>query len=644
MAFHQPTRALAPQRPSISTPAESATAALTAPQQQAQLEESQEWVLFSPSTATSTRRTRTSLTEETRHAASLTRLSDFGSLDTAARSDDEEELESEGTADATAEADEEGDLDSLDDGLHAFREPPVFRNPYRKLHQSEGIFPTHDGLGTFPASGSPVQEQLWQFEQYNPQAARERHRRASSVQQTLDALEDEVGPADRKAEKIQRIERWRMEQSRALLDEIEKETRRRRMSRTSIGSARRMSLAAEESVTMGDTEGSLSGAQDEESDDNEPFWKRITRRVIRDLIGIDEALLSVIFGESLPADVQGSSEKVQAGSFGLGGSQLSIRSAGWEDRLLERIARELGTLVHQLAEHDHPGAFSTYLRTQEAPPYAGLPSIIPASEQTPPTETSLESTTGPHFSPTLPTLQSAPSLPESSSTQRLDLQQESDRDRQYWEQDLDIKLVFSFLRKRFSSRPNTPPPTQSSVFPPPQLSDTTHLSSSNKTLNDPARRAALIRQHHPLVSQAHTHKRNHDQNLNRTPISHHIASTPNPPSHAINSSPTRPAGFNLGLGLAPGLAKGTATGTSTISHPSLKRRSSSPSSYSCASQSRSLGTKASKTGRSRNSGSRRSANYWDLGGDSGGAGAGAGGSSSVISAVGGWGWGEGVEA
>src|SRR6266487_2768310 len=85
------------------------------------LEDSQEWVVFEPS-APSTTRTHTTSTERTPRTAGLSRLSDFGSLDTAARSEDEYEASehTEGIIEEGEEEDaDEGELDSLDSHLHA---------------------------------------------------------------------------------------------------------------------------------------------------------------------------------------------------------------------------------------------------------------------------------------------------------------------------------------------------------------------------------------------------------------------------------------------------------------------------------------------------------------------------------------------
>src|SRR5947209_11967413 len=196
MAFRQPTAA--PSRYlSLEPPVQPESSTLRTSEYNDGIEQSQEWVLFSPLHDDSTTRTYTT----TQRTAGLSRLSNIDSFDTAVRSGRVESsvLEDEGT--------EDKELDSLDDGLHAFRELSIYRIP---SNQSPGaVLPTHDGLGTFPASSPPVQEQLWQHEQYNPKRKFEgSHTRRSSVQRRLDTIEElESQVSD---EKRLRIEKWRM--------------------------------------------------------------------------------------------------------------------------------------------------------------------------------------------------------------------------------------------------------------------------------------------------------------------------------------------------------------------------------------------------------------------------------------------------
>jgi hypothetical protein len=490
----------------------------SSPQQRRALEESEEWVLFSPGAPSTTARTHTTSTERTPRTAGLSRLSDFGSLDTAARSQDDDHVTEEGE-----------ELDSLDDGLHAFHEPSEYAAPSSMLQQSgDTVLPTHDGLGTFRPDAD-VAEHMWQFER---QAPRRRHaRRRSSVQRRLDALE-ETDELAHEQDRRQRIEQWRLEQSRALLEEIERETRRRRrMSIVSAARSRTDSAHHAAQITTSTVAASVSDGQSEASDENTEnlsFWQRLTRRVIRDLMGIDEDTLSVIFGESLPNEVATAAAEAPETRFSIDATLQAMDAEGlpdeeWQHRLLERVARELGILVHQLSEH--PGAFSTYLNTQDMPDYAGLsarrPSTTVATESTPSKLTasghSAHLPTSALFAPTFPeqpsTVYSEASLwgieeePESidpldafraSRTEPAPVNhaEEIASEQEYWERELDVKMVFNFLLKRFSSR-------RSSVSSQPRKGSgapTAVVGAEDSQAS--ARRAAIIRQNHPLVSRS----------------------------------------------------------------------------------------------------------------------------------------------
>ena len=234
-------------------------------------------------------------------------------------------------------------------------------------------------------------------------------------------------------------------------------------------------------------------------------------------------------------------------------------------------------LVHQLSEH--PGAFSTYLKASEAPSYAGIThqtSSAPSMTRRPSSSSiTAASPTAPLFAPTLPQQnQSDPSLwgieeepqPEdmlaqqSRSADTATLQQE----REYWERELDIKMVFQFLKDKFSSRPSSPAPAESSMPYVGGYSSPTRRPSAYSAAS--GQRAALIRQHHPLASK---HEPNRKKDLSHRHHAHHTH--PVVPQALVRS--------RLGV----------------------RTRSDS-----CASQS---------TKRSRKSGSSR--NFWDIGGSVG---------------------------
>jgi hypothetical protein len=573
MAFRQPTYH-APQRiyttpDDIQAQAQAQPAVQPATQPQ-HLADSQEWILFSPAAESTTDRTYTTSTARTR-TAGRSRISDFGSLDTAARSygydEDVEEV--------VEEEEEDGELDSLDSHLHEFREPSL----YRQSGEASGtVLPTHDGLGSFRLDqmGEEVQEHLYAFERFNPRRVK---RRRESVELGMLELESERAA---EAERTRRIETWRMEQSRLLVDEIQRETRRRKQSM----STERKSFLEDHEVLR---------------DENESFWNRITRRVIRDLMGVDDDLLSIIFGEALPEDDDLSTTPPAEAARSIIATNRYDQSS-WEFRLLERIARELGILVNQIS--DHPGAFSTYLHSQQTPlPYAGLP-VIPETARDVPITTNLEDSTltsGPQFLPTLPTTQpvsipiptpttslaSPLPLEDPDSTPRPSNPLPQPLTREEWERDLDLKMVFRYLRSRFVSKfRSSPSPTNLDFSA--GTGGTSHLATASTA--DTAARAARVRQHHPLV----TRQKSITERDRRRSIERRTWKT---------SIPTGGLGI-VGAGMIAGHV----------------RRGSS----SCASER--LSAKGKRSGSSKH--------YWDFGGQSVGSG-------SLVAGVGGMGsWGE----
>ncbi|GAD99213.1 hypothetical protein ANI_1_630104 [Paecilomyces variotii No. 5] len=631
MAFRVPTQA--PRRlASYSTSLQPPTLEIPHVPSQQQEDDTREWVLFSPSQAPSTTHTYTNSTERTPRTAGLSRLSDFGSLETATASEaDEEDDENDLLEDEATE------LDSLDDGLHAFREPALSRIPSGGIDQTHaGVLPTHDGLGTFQASSEMVQDQLWQYESFNPRRRPDLlSRRRSSVQRQLDTV-NEHDDVDADQERWQRIEKWRMEQSRALLEEIERETKRRRNSRASLysdrGHSRRSSTMSGIPEARAVSETRSSTEHNTYSERNavpeESFWRRITRKVIRDLIGIDDSLLSVILGESLPETQQQSHQgkyeesaypspevqtRLEMDRIMMEAGSGSDTTGSWQEKLLNRISHELGILVHQI--YEHPGAFSTYLRPSEdaSDQYAGMPVNSSAERSSTvrnragPKTTSDDSTNfasstySPHFSPTLRDAtgdahaalwgieeenpSDAAEAPATSSDEPLSESVRLQREHEYWERELDVMMVFRYIRNRFG-RGNDNNNVNSSAR--------RRANSSLYSAQDPSHRAAIIRQHHPLVARAHARSQTQFQRQ----IHLHTQSS---------SGITAPAG---------------------TTSPILQHRFRRPSS-SCASQSTKVSTKRHLAGL----GSGSSRNYWDIGGS-------VGSGSAVLSTAGIGAWGE----
>ena len=596
MAFQQPQQRPQPLR-QVSPNKQATEAQIPAsPARKRTIDESQEWILFSPAQNDG---------QSTQTPKTATHFSDFGSLETHVRSQPlGESQDNDFTCQGTEVDDDGAELDSLDDGLHAFHHHP-FSAPSNHLDQSGGtVLPTHDGFGTFPSSAG-LQEQLWQFERYNPH--RKRHvRRRSSVQKRLDEMEEEQ-ELDMEDERTTRIEKWRLEQSKAVLDEIEKETRRRRrrMSRMSATggsvdvrtnmqeSAAMAVMQRQDSIILEEPE----TVKSEPDQPSESFWQRITRRVIRDLIGLDENTLSVIFGESLPEEASPTPTQpspIAVATASPPQSRVTFDDPGysWEVKLLNHIARELGVLVHQLTEHDGR-AFSTYMRARDEPEYAGLPiRDLPQRQPSLRQRRRRQSdhanpiSADPMFEPTLSQPPLSPSEapdtslwgieeePPASDEEQIRIRQE----REYWERDIDVNMIFSYLKRRFSrhSPPSSPPP----AGPLPASWATIPSASALGTSPESLRRAEVIRRQHPLVSRAAeraaAQSRRRDSLLRR---------------HQMQTILQKRAG-----------------------------------SSSCASQS---------TKRSRRSRDGSSRHYWDLGGSVGSVGSGGAGMSS--GALGGWG-------
>lgn len=564
MAFQAPTTA--PRQILRNAIQESSSAHTSRPQ----VEDSQEWILFSPSQVGSS-------TDRSSQTVGLSRTSELESLETAGRSQlDSEVLEEDLT--------EDGELDTLDEGLHAFQEPLY---PVATQSSQAAVLPTHDGLGTFPASSPPVLEQLWRHEHFNPKRKHDgQHRRASSVQRRLDTIEELEAQANE--DKRIRIEKWRLDQSEAMMAEVERETRRQ---------IRRQSM--KHGLSLTDAEDLLGStprqsdylrpsAQEETEEENEPFWRRLTRKFIRDIIGIDEPLLSVIVGESLPEAARTEAKSAPLAAIPETASSEVVRSDDtWRDRLLHRIARELGVCVYAISPH--PGAFSTY--TSQMYDYAGM-RLQPETKSTSPAPTVRtpsqpipqrfnSSALTPQFSPTVHSPHHAASWgfddadepPLSTTSSHLADSLNLQREREYWERELDVRMVFRFLKERIVGRST----------PQPEGHDKAKASRSGygSSPEEIGHRSAIIRQHHPLVARAHAR-----------------------PTTAALAARTR----RENLGQAPTMAG------------LVSRRPGS----SCASES--VRSKSRTSSKGTGTGSR---NYWDLGGSVG--------SGSVLASGGLWG-------
>lgn len=505
MAFHQATPI--PQR-QIHSYVDSRE---TIPTQDRFNDDSREWGLSSPVRPSVW--TRIESAAQTPRTAGQSRISDFGSLNTIAISSKEEEESSE-----VFEDDEE--LDSLDDGLHAFQEPSYQGS--RPPDQSGGsILPAHDGLGTFAPSSFPVQQHLWSFERHNPHR-RMAEQRNWSVPRGLESLDAEHG-SQMESARLERIEKWRLEQSMILLEEVEKETRRRRLSRVS-NSVREEVVATSSRQADGHDTGSPSVPAVERSVapnpadsalEDESFWQRITRHVIRDLIGIDDSLLSVLFGESLPSD--GTSESIHTGASlrlapGLSTDALANgeSSADWEDRLLNRLAHELGVVVNQLSERTVPT--NTY-QNPLTMDYAGMPiaqtSLRPSRSNTPFTFGTNASSSFPLFKPTLQNHINSAADSEHAAEWGIEGEEVENisttptPEATSFPRSLHLRAILNYLQRRFIGYQR---PSSSSA----------RVSTDITNNPDSLRRAAIIHQHHPLVSRTYARARQNSSRLRQT--------------------------------------------------------------------------------------------------------------------------------
>ncbi|KAH6891383.1 hypothetical protein B0T10DRAFT_311042 [Thelonectria olida] len=507
MAFHQPTRQSIQRvvRPSVE---ERDVPRLdgTTPGPERQPDESQTWVLFAPTDVTTT--SYLTETEQSIDVPGQGQRSALGASNAAATSEVGDSRQSASISAIDDESvEDDAELDSLDSHLPEFRSLPGIYSHSHEPQEAVPVFPGHDGLGSFrldqPALGTDAQDQIYQFERFNPR--RLRRRRESLDLAQLDLEHDQV----QESEKLQRIEAWRIEHSRVFLSEIQRETRRRRLSQPSLH--RRSSSTPIPAVSR--------PAQDAESDnttwhdedavqppaESEGFLTRITRKVMRDLMGIDDRLLSILLGEATPnPEDEELSSTPRASQLGVAPPQVPTLTNldAWQFDMLERMSRELGFLVSQFSHH--PGAFSTYTRVQQMPlPYAGLP-IIPESNTSHSTVENIRPHTAdgdhssfPQFQPTIKTASRPIGIPGRQREPSADPVQPPQQDvpmsntftQDEWERDLDAKLVFRYLRSRFMS----------SRAPNPPSSGTTHASPS--TSQDFAAKLARVRQHHPLVSR-----------------------------------------------------------------------------------------------------------------------------------------------
>ncbi|TQS34767.1 hypothetical protein Golomagni_04839 [Golovinomyces magnicellulatus] len=440
--------------------------------QRKQPSDSQEWILFEPSSEDTVESLQNTSSMRTL-TVGFSQISDFESLETGAWSFNEDEEFDENYG-------EEEELDSLDSHLPEFRNEPAAHS-----HSGPGpsgtILPTHDGLGGFrldsKMTDDGAQQQLYGFERHNSRQVKMGEERAK-----LDLLELDAGQTQ-KAELLRRIELWRLEQSN-LIHGIHREPLQ-----LSSGAQNNERKRKKEGIVQ-ETVASLSDLGTTTShDESESLFIRITRKLIQDLIGIDDNLLSILFGESLACDIEPSrtSDLQSAPNEEYG-------KISWELNILERIACELGTLASKISAH--PTRFNNFLNSSNiSSPLPDMP-MVPDTEKFKtaiPNNVRYDSsvTTRPpesQFKPTIrkqaqrnpdPTTSAASqSTDEGEIKMRAGNSSRRELTREEWERDLDLKLVFRYICDRVTTKFNPSTPSAS-----------THSSPQNNATENTKQRA-----------------------------------------------------------------------------------------------------------------------------------------------------------
>ena len=528
MAFQQSI--LAPSRPTPVVSETQQQPTETLPSQPAHGRDSHEWLLFPTVRRPSSSFIQTASTTYTPQTAGLSRLSEFGSFGVACPEDENQH---------TFDDDEE--LDSLDEGLQAFDEHPGQENSYVDHHGS--ILPVHDGLGTFQGSSTAVQDHLWRFEQTNPQRKSFGHtRRRSSVQRKLDALEYDDGTRMEK-ERTDRIERWRMEHSRILLEEVEKESRRRLSNQLDLPSSATIDNAKETTASTRRASSSTpfvapssshSPAACNTSDGENAFYRAL-RSLVQDIIGLDERMLSVIFGEALPTEEIDNRGKTSTDKE-VANQSLVFQSPRISIDILNRLSHELASALRQFSYA--PAAVGSPVNPTTLD-YAGIPitgahvhraSVILPGSSAEPGEVNLaaEPSSTPLFRPTLPE-RSASAVSDFGHAALWGIEEEpadldsATRDREYWEQTPTITTIFRLLRQHFTARRR--PLLTASTFTSRKPSNVATTATA-----DSLRRTSVIKQHHPLVSRQHVRRSAAQSILGQHHRHYSSHSIPNPSS------------------------------------------------------------------------------------------------------------------
>ena len=304
MAFQQSTRQPV-QRLDRTEPGHVEPAAVD-PQDRPTPNEFQKWVVFTPGTDAGTTSSYLNTTQDDQVTPGRSRISDLGSLDTVARSEFDLQAASEVISGSVAE--EDAELDSLDSHLPEFRIVPSPYNQPEVAHAAP-VLPGHDGLGSFrfetPGMSAEAQDRMYAFERFNPN--RVGHRSEGFNLAQLETQTEEAQDWERN----HRIEAWRLEQSQLLLEDIRNETRKRQQSEESlrdIPHTKSMKPEVAERSVADDEAADINLSGADWHDQDEPTrsgakpgsWSQMARKFIRDMMGVDDELLAVLFGDAVP--------------------------------------------------------------------------------------------------------------------------------------------------------------------------------------------------------------------------------------------------------------------------------------------------------------------------------------------------------
>ncbi|KAF8538182.1 hypothetical protein BDD12DRAFT_180346 [Trichophaea hybrida] len=303
-----------------------------------------------------------------------------------------------------------------------------------------------------------------------------------------------------------RIHKWRMEQRHSLIEEDERATRWRRRSSSKNYKRSRMVFDCNSDETqrinvftdlptvnsepcLAPVSNPVTKAQiGKVETSKETFWKRVTKRFMKDLFGSDD-LLEVFFGDSIPVEVRNNDSS----------NEEINRKQDVEERVFSMIAKELGELLHLYTQHPSGiDAFSTKRICFHEQAEDGRHKTLQLRYLF--LNLASDHLSG-HQSQISPTLASQQEEQEASNVDQWDFEEGSNDStspqvqQEYWEQELDLRLAFSFFKSRFYGLKCPAVPMTSTVLP--------------------------LHHHHPLINRKQTtiHQRT------SAPLSNHLSST-----------------------------------------------------------------------------------------------------------------------